>query len=222
MAQGVGRLHAAVAMAPAHGLQNALLAFQAADLGAGEDFDIGQRADALHQILRHGGFQIAAPAPASRPSWPGPPDRPRPGLPNCRPPPAPPHARRRAGFRSARPSSARRCLRSRTGWRFPAAGSAPPAAITTLRLAHTRLAIAQTQAEACAVILVGVQPRRLVGDGDLGAEFLRLVIGPRHQGDAGDAGGKAQIILDPRRGPPAWPPKLRQSTTRVARPSEAA
>ena len=35
---------------------------------------------------------------------------------------------------------------------------------------------------------------------DCGAEFLRLVVGARHQGHAGDAGRKSEVVLDPRRG----------------------
>jgi hypothetical protein len=46
-----------------------------------------------------------------------------------------------------------------------------------------------------------VQARHLVGNGQVGAELLGLVVGAGHQGHARDAGGEAQIVLDPRRGP---------------------
>ena len=49
----------------------------------------------------------------------------------------------------------------------------------------------------------GVRPRArlvdLVGDRHLGAEFLRLIVGARHQRHAGDSGRKAEIVFDPRR-----------------------
>jgi hypothetical protein len=44
-----------------------------------------------------------------------------------------------------------------------------------------------------------LQARRLVRDRHVDAELQRLIIGPRHQGQAGDAGRKAQIVLDPSR-----------------------
>ena len=47
---------------------------------------------------------------------------------------------------------------------------------------------------------VGRQADRLVGNGHLHPELLGLVVGARHQGHAADAGGKAQIVLDARRG----------------------
>ncbi len=46
-----------------------------------------------------------------------------------------------------------------------------------------------------------LQGGHLVRDGQVGAELLGLVVGAGHQGHARDAGGEAQIVLDPRRGP---------------------
>ena len=43
------------------------------------------------------------------------------------------------------------------------------------------------------------EARRLVGDRHLGSEFLRLIVGARHQRHAGDAGREAEIVFDPRR-----------------------
>ena len=60
------------------------------------------------------------------------------------------------------------------------------------------LAVGQVDAEARPVPLA--RRAGLVGDGHLDAELQRLVVGRRHQRHAGDAGGKAEIVLDPRRG----------------------
>ena len=44
-----------------------------------------------------------------------------------------------------------------------------------------------------------LQSADFAGDRHLGAKFLRLVVGARHQCDAGDPGRKAEITLDARR-----------------------
>ena len=46
----------------------------------------------------------------------------------------------------------------------------------------------------------GVEADHLVRDRHLDPEFLRLVVGARHQGHAADAGWESQVVLDPRRG----------------------
>ena len=76
-----------------------------------------------------------------------------------------------------------------------------------------------------------IEPRHLERNGDLGAEFLRLIIGARHQRQAGNAGGEAQVILDTRRGPCLAAEtaaiqhqggEARESRTMTERPSDAA
>ncbi len=46
-----------------------------------------------------------------------------------------------------------------------------------------------------------IQSLHHAGDRDVGAELLGLAEGPPGQGVAGDAGGEAQVVLDPHRGP---------------------
>ncbi len=60
------------------------------------------------------------------------------------------------------------------------------------------LAVIEVQSETAGVI-GHAQLFHFIRDRHFGAEFLRLIVGPRHQGDAGDAGRKAEIVLDPGR-----------------------
>jgi hypothetical protein len=48
-----------------------------------------------------------------------------------------------------------------------------------------------------AVATAAIQPRHLQGDGELGAEFLRLIEGASGQRLAGDAGRETEIVFDP-------------------------
>ena len=110
---------------------------------------------------------------------------------------APSHRLHRAGPIMHLPS-----LRIRPGWNIqPAVRNARPPACSTTLLAFDLLTIAQRHGEPRLARLVGQKLDRFVGDGNFGAEFLRLVVGPRHQRQAGNAGGKTQVILDPGRGP---------------------
>ena len=46
----------------------------------------------------------------------------------------------------------------------------------------------------------GLEASDLVGNSHLDTEFLRLVVGSRHQRDAADDGRKAEVVFDARGG----------------------
>ena len=136
-------------------------------------------------------------APSCGPCAHGRTETPPPGRRNCRRRPARPPGRRTAAPRSARPSTRRRGLRSRRGSRSRAAGSARRwrprwTARATLPAfgGQRERAVAQRAVE------------RLHRDRDqhLGAEFLRLVEGAAGERLPGDAGRKAEVVLDARAG----------------------
>ena len=73
-------------------------------------------------------------------------------------------------------------------------------AITTERTVTRSLLTSRSTYCPCARTFQGLDSDRLVGDCHLGPEFLRLAVRPAHQSHAGDAGRKAQVVLDARRG----------------------
>src|ERR1700747_558446 len=62
------------------------------------------------------------------------------------------------------------------------------------------LTVGQLQCEVAGTVRLRTQRAHFIGDRRLGAKFLRLVVGARHQGDAGNSRRKAEIIFDPSRG----------------------
>ena len=68
---------------------------------------------------------------------------------------------------------------------------------------------------------VHLQADRLAGGQQLGAELDRLSPRPVGELAAGHPVGEAQVVLDPRGLPRAWPPVAYFSTSTVRSPSEA-
>ena len=63
------------------------------------------------------------------------------------------------------------------------------------------LAIEQLQNQGFAQIVCGLEADHLGRNGGLDPELMCLAVGARHQGHAGDPGRKAEVVLDPGRGP---------------------
>ena len=57
---GARRFFAARAVAPAHRLEIAFVAFQRRDFGLGQHFDVRLRLDALDKVVRHGRVETSA------------------------------------------------------------------------------------------------------------------------------------------------------------------
>ena len=121
-------------------------------------------------------------------------ETPRPGRRNCRRRRRPPPRRRRAAPPSASRRSRRPRPRTSTGSRAPACGTRAPVAMMTARAADARAVVDLDGVR----LAVARQPRRALGDHHLRAELLRLRVGAAGQLQPGDAGRKAQVVLDPR------------------------
>ncbi len=71
------------------------------------------------------------------------------------------------------------------------------------RTGFDALAVEEVENEGVAVaafLRARAKAAHLIRDRHFGPEFLRLIVGARHQRDAGDAGRKAEIVFDPGRG----------------------
>src|ERR1700720_155781 len=62
------------------------------------------------------------------------------------------------------------------------------------------LTVGQLQSEVAGAVRFRTQRAHFIRDRRLGAKLLRLIVGARHQGDAGNPGRNAEIIFDPSRG----------------------
>ena len=60
--------------------------------------------------------------------------------------------------------------------------------------------VGQLEGEAAWIQIAPVEANHLIRDRHLYPEFLRLIVGTRHQSHAGDAGWEAKVVLDTGRG----------------------
>ena len=67
------------------------------------------------------------------------------------------------------------------------------------RMGSDLLIVGQSQNEVAGSVCLRAQCAHFVRDCHLGTEFLRLIVGARHQGNAGDPSWKAEIIFNPGR-----------------------
>src|SRR6476646_11768723 len=87
--------------------------------------------------------------------------------------------------------------------RVEAINSGPPIACAAGNDDRSRadpLTVGQLQSEVAGTFGFRTKRAHFIWDRHLGAELLRLVVSARHQGDAGYASRKAEIIFDPSRG----------------------
>src|SRR6266540_4058528 len=190
------RLLAGEGVPPADRLQNAAVSLERGYRRLRLHLDVRQPGDAIVQVPRHAGFE-AGPADEE------------------------PHLRalaRQVDHRLARGVSCANdrnllpCAEPRLDRRSPVvdAGTLVRGEVRNVEPAvagaagdddgtrHHPLSVRQAQVVAPAPRhSLAPQAHDLVRDGHLGAEFLRLVEGARHQGKAGDAGREPEVVLDP-------------------------
>ncbi len=176
------------------------VAVELGQLRVSMELDVGRRVDAIDQIARHAGREARVRGPACEPSTPIARGTRRPARPNCRRRPAPLRSARtffassaEAQYDTPRPSNSLR--RGTSGRRYRA-----PLAITIVFALSLRPSRSVRPSSPAAPGLRAVERRRLRRDQDLGAEFLRLHERAAGERRAGNAGRKAEVILDARAG----------------------
>ncbi len=181
--------------APADCLERPTAAFQGGDFGPRHNLHIGQPGDAVDEIARHA--RLEAPSAHDQPYFCGLTRE--------------VHRRLARGVAGADQGHLLRGAQLRFQGRRPIVHArslegvevrdiepaiARPAGNDD-RTRHCVLIVGQRQSEAASVCaLQRLEAHHLVGDRHFDAEFLRLIVGARHQRNAADAGWKAEIILD--------------------------